>query len=79
MKSTLVSKIVLVDPKLRFNHDKRHFVICPKCGSKETNYIAIYQKASMFNGKHKIRDKTVVDKSKGLTVCRKCSYSEGSL
>lgn len=80
MKSkTLLSNYVLSDPKLRYNNDKRHFVICPKCRSTEINYIAIYQKASMFDGKNKIKDKMVVDKTKGLTVCRKCGHSEGKL
>lgn len=65
--------------KLRADNDKRHFVICPKCRSDLTNYISVLHKVSMFIGKKRIKLKSAVVKSKGLTLCRNCHYTEGSL
>ena len=65
--------------RLRADHDKRQFVICPKCKSDEINYIAVRETVSMFKGKNRIKQVTRTRKDKGLTLCRKCLHCEGKL
>lgn len=64
---------------LRPVRDIRHFVICPKCGSDETNVITISERAVKYKGRTRLESKTVTRQDKRLTVCRTCHYTEGSL
>lgn len=64
---------------LRAIRDTRHFVICPRCGSDETNIITISERAVKFKGRIKLEQKTVTRQDKRMTVCRKCAYHEGVL